>query len=80
MVKVIRTSTTKGGDIVDRAFTVNKQKVLSALYWLKNHNHEYRNITIQTSRFDWMKENTECSLKDVITIESQEIEEQEKDR
>jgi hypothetical protein len=27
-----------------------------------------------------MKENTECSLKDVITIESQEIEEQEKDR
>jgi hypothetical protein len=36
MVKVIRTSTTKGGDIVDRAFTVNKQKVLSALYWLKN--------------------------------------------
>ena len=80
MVKVIRTSTTKGGDIVDRAFTVNKQKVLSALYWLKKHNHEYRNITIQTSRFDWMKENTECSLKDVITIESQEMEEQEKDR
>jgi hypothetical protein len=80
MVKVIRTSTTKGGDIIDRAFTVNKNKVLSALHWLKKHNHEYRNITIQTSRFDWMQERTECCLKDVITIESKEIEDEDKDR
>jgi hypothetical protein len=80
MVKVIRTSTTKGGDIVDRAFTVNKQKVLSALCWLKRHNHEYRNISIQTNRFDWMADKAECSLREVITIESEEIEEEENDR
>jgi len=80
MVKVIRTSTTRGGDIVDRAFTVNKMKVLSALIWLKKHNHLYGDIEIKKERLNWMKGKTECSLEDVITIESEDIEEEEKDR
>ena len=80
MVKVIRTSTTRGGDIVDRAFTVNKMKVLSALIWLKKHNHLYGDIEIKKERLNWMKGKTECSLEDVITIESEDIEEEENDR
>ena len=80
MVKVIRTSTTRGGDIVDRAFTVNKMKVLSALTWLKKHNHLYSDIEIKKERLSWMKGRSECSLEDVITIETEDIEEEENDR
>jgi len=80
MVKVIRTSTTKGGDIVDRAFTVNKMKVISALTWLKKHNHLYNDIEIKKERLGWMKGKPECSLEDVITIESQDIEDRDNDR
>jgi len=80
MVKVIRTSTTKGGDIVDRAFTVNKMKVISALTWLKKHNHLYNDIEIKKERLRWMKGKPECSLEDVITIESQDIEDGDNDR
>jgi len=80
MVKVIRTSTTKGGDIVDRAFTVNKMKVISALTWLKKHNHLYNDIEIKKERLGWMKGKPECSLEDVITIESQDIEDGDNDR
>jgi len=77
MVKVIRTSTTNKGDIVDRAFTVNKAKVLSALTWLQKHNHCYSDITIKKENMSWMKGRPECSLEEVITIESQDIEEEE---
>jgi hypothetical protein len=80
MVKVIRTSTTNKGDIVDRAFTVNKAKVLSALTWLQKHNHCYSDITIRKENMNWMKGRPECSLEEVITIESQDIEEEESDR
>ena len=77
MVKVIRTSTTKEGNIVDRAFTVNRRKVLSALIWLKKHNHLYDDIEIKQNRLNWMEGQSECSLADVITIEAEEIEEDE---
>jgi hypothetical protein len=77
MVKVIRTSTTKEGNIVDRAFTVNRRKVLSALIWLKKHNHLYDDIEIKQNRLNWMEGQSECSLTDVITIETEEIEEDE---
>jgi hypothetical protein len=55
-------------------------KVLSALIWLKKHNHLYGDIEIKKERLNWMKGKTECSLEDVITIESEDIEEEEKDR
>lgn len=39
-----------------RTFKVRKRIVLDALMWLKSHNREYADITIDMSRLDWITE------------------------
>jgi hypothetical protein len=80
MVKVIRTSATKEGDIVNQAFSVNKNKVVMALQFLKNHNILYNDIIINTDNFSWMDNKEECDLQSVITMESTETEAEDTDR
>ena len=80
MVKVIRKSTDKIGNIVNRAFKINRKKVLDALEFLKEHNMLYRDIIIETGKFSWMKDKLECMLPSVITIESSKTEAEDPDR
>jgi len=80
MVKVIRKSTDKNGNIVNRAFNINRKKVLDALEFLKEHNILYRDIIIEKENFSWMKDKLECMLPSVITIESSETEAEDPDR
>jgi hypothetical protein len=80
MVKVIRSSLTKHGDAIEKAFTVNKEKVLIALEWLKLHNILYTDITIDRSRFNWMKGKRECTLDNIIEIDSPVTEVDDPDR
>lgn len=70
LVKVIRSGTTKTGDNISNAFTINKNRVLKALKWLKKHNPLYNDITIKESNLSWMKNRVSCKLKDTITIRS----------
>ncbi len=41
---------------------VNKQYVLEALLWLKNHNAHYADITINESNLDWMNGKNEANI------------------
>ncbi len=79
LVKVIRDGTTKTGDNISNAFTINKNRVLEALKWLKKHNPLYNNITIKETNLSWMKNQTSCKLKDTITIRSTENDDEDND-
>lgn len=78
LVKVIRSGTTKTGDNISNAFTINKNRVLKALKWLKKHNPLYNDITIKESNLSWMKNRTSCKLKDTITIKSNDDEDNDR--
>jgi hypothetical protein len=80
MVKVVRSSVTKDNDRIERAFTVNKQRVINALVWLKDHNYLYADIKIDKERFAWMGGEAECNLKDIFVIDSPETEAEDPDR
>ena len=41
-------------DIVSKTFYIRRRKVLDALYWLKLHNPEYANISIEPENLAWM--------------------------
>lgn len=41
---------------------VNRNRVVTALLWLKKHNPFYRNISIQERNFDWMKGMDEANI------------------
>jgi hypothetical protein len=41
---------------------VNRQNVIKALLWLKKHNPHYRNVTINKSNLDWMKNKDEANI------------------
>jgi len=70
MVKVIRDSKTRCGNQIKKAFTVDKRRVLSALVWLKKHNILYKDIDIDESRLSWMKNQKQCVLQYIITLDS----------
>eukprot|EP00985_Skeletonema_marinoi_P014655 scaffold7470_cov68-Skeletonema_marinoi.AAC.1 len=54
------------GEIHTQHFKVNKDKVLSALRWLKVHRVGYKDITINSSNLDWIKKDTNSSNLDWI--------------
>jgi hypothetical protein len=80
IVKVVRSSLTKNGDAIEKAFSVNKEKVLKSLEWLKEHNILYSNITIDKTRFDWMQGKEQCNLNNIIEIDSPITEDDDPDR
>ena len=45
-----------------KTFRVRKERVLCALRWLKAHNPEYKDITIEPRNMDWMNNQTEGDL------------------
>ena len=65
MIKVFRTSS-ESNDTTTKHFNVNRQRVLKALQWLKDHNHHYRDITIATEHLDWMGSRNECEINDSV--------------
>jgi len=38
----------------NKVFTVNKDRVLQALYWLKQYNEAYHDISINETNLSWM--------------------------
>jgi hypothetical protein len=80
VVKVIRTQVTSAGEMISKAFTVNRHKVLRALTWLKLHNPLYADIIIEPQNLAWMGSNDEQDFTNVVTVESDEIEEEDPDR
>ena len=45
---------------------IRKIKVMNALYWLKEHNSEYKNISIKEEHLDWMTEEEDDLTKNDI--------------
>lgn len=81
IVKVVRDSKSRCGNQVKKVFTVNRRKVLSALVWLKKHNTLYKDIEIDESRLNWMRNCKKSELKHVVTIMSESsLEDLSKDR
>ena len=57
-----------GSEIFHRkAFRVSRSKVITALYWLKQHNPEYFDIEIDESNLEWIGE-SDAGYIDVKTI------------
>ena len=54
-VQVIKKYKDKNGDIGEKHFVIRRKAVLEALYWLKEHNHLYKDITIDSDRLDWIE-------------------------
>jgi hypothetical protein len=80
IVKVIRKATDKQGNLINQSFTVNRKNVLMALKFLKEHNILYQNITIQEENFSWMKDKENCILDSIVTVVSNETEDEDPDR
>ena len=67
-----------GSDIFHRkAFRVSRRKVITALYWLKQHNPEYFDIEIDESKLEWIGD-SDAGYIDVKTIIVEEEENSEK--
>ena len=75
IIKVIRSGTTATGDNISNTFTVNKNRVLSALRWLKKHNTLYADININVSNLSWLKDKCSDQLINVLTIDGTEDDE-----
>jgi len=80
MVKVIRDSRTRCGNQIKKAFMVDKRRVLSALLWLKKNNILYKDVDIDEGCLSWMKNQKQCVLKEIITLDGSSIEEEPTDR
>ena len=48
--------------VYPKSMRVNRRKVIEALLWLKKHNPHYRNVTINKSNLDWMKNKDEANI------------------
>lgn len=46
----------KNGELKAHRFTIRKSKVLSVLYWLKEHHPSYKDIIINEKNLDWVGE------------------------
>ena len=54
IVKVVKEFSDSNSNKQKLTFRIRRQKVLSALHWLKEHNSEYHHIVIQEQHLDWM--------------------------
>jgi len=48
--------------VYPKSMRVNRRNVIEALLWLKKHNPHYRNVTINESNLDWMKDKDEANI------------------
>lgn len=74
MLKVLKTIKAEIGreqETYTKAFKVRKKKVLGALFFLKVHHSDYKNITIHEQHLDWMKDETDTF--EGLAIETDEI-------
>ena len=62
IIRVIKQYRKEGGEIGKTIFSIRRSIVLEALYWLKEHNIEYKDIVIQESNLDWIKDHKEQDL------------------
>ncbi len=63
VVKLVHTFQREiSGDMCNRVFKVRKQKVLTALHWLKKYHKGYSDIEICDTNMDWMQNNSEAQL------------------
>ena len=58
------------GVIHTQHFKVNKDKVLNALRWLKVHHVGYKDITINSSNMDWIKNGTVYDAEKSYTLQA----------
>jgi hypothetical protein len=73
IIRVIKQYRKEGGEIGTTTFCIQQNIVLQALHWLKQYNIEYRDITIQESNLDWIKDGQEQNLPPSdIEIEAEE--------
>jgi len=79
MVKIIRTGTTAEGENIKDVFTVNRLRILNALKWLKQHNPLYQDIIIKESNLNWMSNQKSDILQNIIQINTDSNEDEEKD-
>jgi hypothetical protein len=63
-LNVIRSGRYSDQEVYERVFKVRRQKALSALYWLVEHNVLYKEygVTIDPSNLDWMGDEEVCTL------------------
>jgi len=54
VIKAIKAEIGKDAIVEDRAYSVNRRRVLSALGWLVEHNKEYFHVKIIASNLDWI--------------------------
>jgi hypothetical protein len=80
MVKVVRQSLSNDGETIRKAFMVNREKVLKALQWLKKYINLYKDIEIVESNLDWISGSNESELKNIIHVDSKEMDIEDDDR
>ena len=74
LIRVIKQYRKEGGEIATTTFSIRRDAVLKALYWLKKHNIEYQDITIQESNLNWIKDGLEEDLPSCnIELEAESI-------
>ena len=71
MVRIIKHVDERGISMT-KNFTVNKDRVICALKWLKIHHRYYKDIKIEEKNLDWMDKNTECEMN-VETIVQNDV-------
>ena len=59
IVKVVKEFTDKQSNVQKLTFKIRREKVLTALRWLKRHNTEYQSITIEEDNLTWMETDEE---------------------
>ena len=65
IVKVIKTCEYEN-ETSTTHFTVNRDRVLTALHWLKVHHKYYTEIEINANNLSWMKDKAECEMDDAV--------------
>ncbi len=54
--------------VYPKSMRVNQRNVIDAILWLKKHNPQYSNVTINESNLDWMKDKDEANIGQEGTI------------
>ena len=65
IVKIIK-QTEYNGQIQTNHFTINRNRVLNALYWLKDHHKYYKDIEIAPENLEWMNGKDECEMTEEV--------------
>jgi hypothetical protein len=75
-IKVIRKFVNSEKEIEEKTFTIRKTAVLTALYWLKKYNKQYKDIVINEDNLNWMEGRDEADLS-VTVVEKAEKQDEE---